>query len=33
MTQSRLFYVGIILAAAVVVAIILYFTHVPSTAH
>jgi len=33
MAQNRLFYVAILLAAAVVVAIVLYFTHVPATGH
>lgn len=33
MAQNRLLYVAIVLAAAVVIAIILYFTHVPSTGH
>jgi hypothetical protein len=33
MAQNRLLYVAILLAAAIVVAIVLYFTHVPSTGH
>ncbi len=33
MAQNRLFYVAVILAVAIALAIILYFTHVPSSSH
>jgi hypothetical protein len=33
MAQNRIFYVAVILAIVIVLAIVLYFTHVPSSSH